>query len=71
MHLKYEEMMIDFDNWRMKLTNYLDIKISPMDIEKIKILGKIGQVSKENINSHIRQAKPGDYKRKLKKETIR
>ena len=65
--VKYEEMVTDFESWLIKLESVY----GPMNRKRVcKFAKPKFKVGKENPNSLKRQITPGDYKRKLKKETI-
>jgi hypothetical protein len=67
--LKYEDMVTDFEPWLNQLLTFLDLDISPELKNEISDSGNF-KVDKENVYKHKRQVTPGDYKRKLKPETI-
>ena len=66
----YEEMVLDFPSWLDRLLEYCELKLTP-DIRK-SIIEENEQLrpSKENVQKHIRKGQPGDYRNKLKPETI-
>lgn len=67
---KYEDMVKDFAPWLSGLLNYCEFDIS-RDLWKALITeNEMKKPSKENLNSHIRKGVSGDYKEKLKPETI-
>jgi hypothetical protein len=67
---KYEDMVQDFETWLHALVEYCDFTVDDT------LLGEFIQASnqlrpvKEDVNRHIRKGKAGDYKDKLKSETI-
>jgi len=67
--LKYEDMVTDFEPWLNRLSTFLDLDISEALRNEICDSGNF-RVDKENVYKHKRQVTPGDYKRKLKPETI-
>jgi len=67
--LKYEDMVFQFESWLDRLLDFFDLKISPHLRREVLQLADFS-VDKENRYSHKRQVFPGDYRRKLKKETI-
>jgi hypothetical protein len=67
--LKYEEMVLDFEQWLNQLVDFLNLDINPQIITKIKNQANL-KVNTENVYAHKRQVTPGDYQRKLQPETI-
>jgi hypothetical protein len=67
--LKYEDMVYDFDTWLNRLLKFLDLEVSESLMVEIKAAASF-KVDKEDVYKHKRQVTPGDYKRKLKPETI-
>jgi len=70
--VKYENMIVDFKNWLNKI-------ITPFNIHNSeKVVGYLAEkhrnafkIKRENIMRHRRKIIPGDYKEKLKPETIK
>ena len=67
--LKYEDMVTDFDTWLNCLLEFLDLEVSQPLMAEIKAAASF-KVDKEDAYKHKRHVTPGDYKRKLKPETI-
>jgi hypothetical protein len=67
---KYEDMIADFPTWLNNLLEYCELSISPVLRHKLLEESAKASPKKENILRHIRQVTPGDYKRKLRQETI-
>jgi hypothetical protein len=68
--VKYEDMVINFPYWLKEVAKGFGIK-SENQIDKIfKKYKKEFEIKKENIYAHKRKILPGDYKEKLKSETI-
>ena len=67
--LKYEDMVADFEPWLSRLIEFTGLNLGEKTIELIKSTANFN-VDKEDRKSHKRQVTPGDYKRKLKEETI-
>ncbi len=67
--VKYEEMVTDFCGWINKIINFSGLDIKEGFLKALIAEADFG-VGKEDIYSHRRQVTPGDYKRKLKRETI-
>lgn len=69
--LEYEEMVTDFTEWLNKVIRFLDFDVGQKMRDSLIQKGKVLlTVKEENIYAHCRQIKPGDHRRKLKKETI-
>lgn len=67
--IRYEDMVNDFGRWLSKIVEFLkfDVKKEVVD----EIISKADfSIEKEDIHSHKRRVSPGDYKQKLKPETI-
>ncbi|TVQ03049.1 MAG: hypothetical protein EA359_10535 [Balneolaceae bacterium] len=67
---KYEEMVSEFPLWLSQILEFCELEISKnlfnkLIKENVKLIP-----DNENIERHIRRAKPGDYNEKLKRETI-
>src|SRR6056297_1057064 len=67
---KYEDMVVDFKALFDKLIEYCELGIKDDVYNSILKENKDLKPQKENINKHIRKGIAGDYKNKLKKETI-
>lgn len=68
---RYEDMTADVNAWMESILDY--IGISPPQSIKEEILGEARSVQnkkEEDVDSHIRKGKPGDYKHKLSASTI-
>lgn len=67
---KYEDMVTDFESWLRSLLGYCQLDIS--DELCTQLVGENSRLrpSSENVKKHIRKGKAGDYKEKLKVETI-
>ena len=67
--VKYEDMVNDFPTWLNSVIKSL--KLDDVDKRLVeKLINEANFDVEENINSHKRQVKPGDHRRKLKPETI-
>lgn len=67
---KYEEMAENFDDWLNSLLNYCQLNISEDIIKELTEENDRIRPREENIYRHLRKGQPGDYKEKLKPETI-
>src|SRR6056297_623777 len=67
---KYEDMISNFEKWFNKLIAYSELEIGDDLFNSILKKNRDLKPQKENINKHIRKGIAGDYKNKLKKETI-
>lgn len=67
--ITYEKMVTDFDTWLDSIINFLGLNLNLELVSQIKNDADF-KVKEENIYSHKRQVIPGEYKRKLKPETI-
>lgn len=66
---QYEEVIYLKKKWILNMLNFLEWKLEPG--EALRIARKFDQFpSAEDVNSHIRQVHPGNFRTKLKKETI-
>lgn len=65
----YEKMVSDFATWTDNVIEFLQLKVSPELVSKIKEEADF-TVKEENIYAHKRQVLPGEHQRKLKPETI-
>ena len=62
-------MIRDFKAWLMNIIDFFQFTPKKDTIDRIARTAGI-EVKKEDIYAHKRQVTPGDYKNKLKKETI-
>ncbi|MFO8053163.1 MAG: sulfotransferase domain-containing protein [Candidatus Omnitrophota bacterium] len=67
--LKYENIVVNFENELRKILNFFNLDVS-QDIIKNILKNANFNVEKENIYSHKRRVTPGDHKEKLNQETI-
>lgn len=67
--VRYEDMVNDFVAWLNKIIEFLELDIKKEVADKIMSKTDFS-VKKENIYFHKRQVTPGDYRQKLKPETI-
>ena len=67
---RYEQMTSDLPGWLMDLLNHCQLEISSGAFQSIVSENTRAVPSVENIHQHIRKGKAGDYKEKLKPETI-
>jgi hypothetical protein len=68
--VKYEDMVVNFPYWVREVAKVFDIN-TEKQIEKIcKKYNKEFEIKRENVYAHKRKILPGDYKEKLKPETI-
>ena len=67
--IKYEEIITDFKNCLIKINKHCGLELSE---EQLNLLDKsdLFKAKKENQHTHIRKIASGDYKEKLKPETI-
>lgn len=69
--LKYEDLICNFETWLERVIHFLDFNLSEeMRLRMIKEAQDNMKLREENIYKHRRHVLPGDYKEKLKKETI-
>lgn len=66
--LKYEDMVLRFDDWFRTLANFLDVPVAPAVENSIRRMAAYDNQS-EDVTRHKRQVIPGDFMRKLKPET--
>ena len=66
--VKYEEMVTDFQSWLAKMTGPFNLPPNPKTNEKE--INDLFCVSQEDKFKHKRKIVPGDYKDKLKPQTI-
>ena len=67
----YEEMTSDYQSWLKGLLDACGLTISDELFQSLIEENERLQPNKEDIHKHIRKGKPGDYKDKLKPETIK
>jgi hypothetical protein len=68
----YEQMVMDFGGWLKALIDYCELSVSKELFQSlVSENDRSKKPKKENIRQHRRKGKPGDYKEKLKPETIR
>jgi len=67
---RYEDMTSDFREWIKNLLNYCKLDINQQMLQSLIEKNKRLQPKKENIHKHLRKGKAGDYKEKLKPETV-
>jgi hypothetical protein len=67
---RYEDMIDDFEIWLQGLINYCQFQVEPSLLNSLIEENEQLRPSSENVNRHIRKGKAGDYKEKLKAETI-
>lgn len=68
--LKYETMVCDFSKWFKIFCQKLDFNYSELENIEKSLAENFKPVQKEDVYKHKRQMLPGDYKAKLKLETI-
>jgi hypothetical protein len=66
----YEHMVCDFSSWLRGLLNYCELSISADSFESLLQENIRIRPREENIYRHLRKSQPGDYRNKLKPETI-
>jgi len=66
----YEDMISDFQGWLNNLLNNCYLKINNELLQLLVEENDLLQPKKEDIHKHIRKGKSGDYKEKLRLETI-
>jgi len=67
---RYEDMTSNFQAWLEKLLDYCELKVSGELLRSFLEESKKLRPKKEDIYQHDRKGIPGDYKEKLKQETI-
>ncbi|MDH3692410.1 MAG: sulfotransferase [Gammaproteobacteria bacterium] len=67
---KYEEMVNDFRGWLDKLLHNCELNIGHEFFEALLERNERIRPKVEDIHSHLRKGKSGEYKEKLKQETI-
>jgi hypothetical protein len=68
--LTYEEMILDFPEWLLRLQAFCGFSMSSQLQERLVSAARHSASRKERIDSHARQVLPGDHRRKLKRQTI-
>jgi hypothetical protein len=68
--LQYETMVLNAKLWVRRIPEFLDQPMTDKWLQKISTEADFS-VSGEDAANHKRQMTPGDYKRKLKPETIK
>jgi hypothetical protein len=66
----YEHMVSDFSGWLRGLLDYCELNISADLHESLLQENARMKPQEENIHRHVRKGLPGDYRDKLKRETI-
>jgi hypothetical protein len=66
----YEQMVSDFRGWLNGLVGYCELDVSQALFESLVRENERAAPKKENIHKHVRKAQAGDYKEKLRVETI-
>jgi hypothetical protein len=67
---KYEDMIQNFEGWLQALTEYCDFNVNDDLRKELVQTNDRLRPGTENIKKHIRKGKAGDYREKLKVETI-
>ncbi len=67
---KYEDMVTDFESWLRNLADYCQFNLTDALFKELVATNEKLRPSAENAKKHIRKGKAGDYKEKLKPETI-
>ena len=68
--LKYEDMILDFPRWLTKLEAHCELSMSSELRERLMNDARRAGSRKEQVDSHARQLRPGDHRRKLREQTI-
>ncbi len=66
----YERLAVDFEGWLGDLIEYCELDVSSSLFESIVRENERATPKKENVHQHLRKGQAGDYKEKLKPETI-
>jgi hypothetical protein len=66
----YEKMVAFFDEWLNDLILYTDLNVDQNVIQLLIDKNDKKKPKSEDKSKHVRKGRPGDYKEKLKKETI-
>ena len=67
---RYEDMVDDFETWLHALIDYCQFQVEASLLDSLIEENEQLRPSSENVKRHIRKGKAGDYKEKLKAETI-
>jgi hypothetical protein len=67
---KYEDMISDFKKWITSLIDYCEFEIQEEFLNTLLNKNLHLRPKNEDINKHLRRGRSGDYKEKLKRETI-
>jgi len=66
----YEHMVSDFSGWLRSLLDYCELNIRRDLFELLLQENARMKPQEENIQQHVRKGQPGDYRNKLKRETM-
>ena len=66
----YEYMVSDYSGWLRSLLDYCELNVSSELFESLLKENARMKPREENIHQHVRKGQPGDYRDKLKPETI-
>lgn len=66
----YEEMIADFRSWLDRILTFCDLTVSPSLRTELCAEAAASTPQDENIQRHLRQRTPGDYRRKLRPTTV-
>lgn len=67
----YEDMVSDYECWIAKLQEYVKLSLTDAQLQRLLTNQKaIRNNTKENINQHVRSGKSGDFRQKLKPDTV-
>jgi len=66
----YEHMVSDFSGWLRGLLDYTELNVSAELFESLLQENARMRPREENIHQHVRKGQPGDYRNKLKPETV-
>jgi hypothetical protein len=66
----YEHMVTEFENWLSTILRYCALEVSSDLFRSLCIENQRARPKIEDIKRHVRKGQPGDYKNKLKPETI-
>jgi hypothetical protein len=66
----YEDMVSNFEVWLMGLLRYCELDLDKIFIQKICAEHEAHKPKGEDRTQHVRKGVPGDYKEKLRPETI-
>lgn len=68
--VSYEQMVADFGGWLKDLLDYCELEISASLFDSIMQENAQLIPKKENIHKHLRKGQPGDYRAKLRPDTV-